>query len=58
MERKLIELTDINEYGQIGFKFADSKRFSSGKVETDKDGRQYFKNSGKKYYLDTVKVEK
>lgn len=57
MERKLIEITKVNEYGYIGYKFEDSKAFASGKVKTDKNGRQYFVSKGQKYYISEESAE-
>jgi hypothetical protein len=50
MERKLIEVTEPNEYGHVGYMFNDSKRWASAKLKEDKKGK-YILSKGKKYYI-------
>lgn len=50
MERKLIEITEQNEHGYVGYMFNDSKAWASQKLKEDKKGK-YITSKGKKYYF-------
>ena len=56
-ERKLIKVSEVNEHGYVGYRFSDSKRWASGKVKAEKDGRKYFTSKGEKYYLPKAEIE-
>lgn len=50
MERKIIEISEINDRGFVGYMFNDSKAWASQKVKEDKKGK-YITSKGKKYYI-------
>jgi len=54
--RKIAELTEINKYGNIGYRFEDSKRFASAKVQEDSKGK-FFISKKEKYYLNELKQD-